>query len=300
MKKVFRAKSTFEQWRILQAVVDAGSYAKAASLLNKSQSSLNHAVAKLQNQLGIQLLEVVGRNTQLTKAGEVMLRRSRKILGEVENLEILADTLDKGWEGEITIACEILYPKRDLHQILKTFLPDSRGSRMNIRTEVISGSEESIANKTADIVISNLVPKGYFGNTIISVNLIPVCGTCNIEFPKHLLSIDNLAEYLQIVIRDTGIAKNEMGWLKAEQRWTIDNFYEAIEILQTGVGFCWLPEHLAQKHIGSGELRKINIKGFTGRTAPLHLVIPDRDNQGPASKFLEQLFYQHHDIKYND
>ncbi|EDP99496.1 transcriptional regulator, LysR family protein [Shewanella benthica KT99] len=48
-----RAKSTLEQWRILQAVVDFGGDAQAAAVLNKSQSSLNHAVAKLQSQLGI-------------------------------------------------------------------------------------------------------------------------------------------------------------------------------------------------------------------------------------------------------
>ena len=72
-----RAKSTLEQWRILQAVVDHGGYAQAAEQLNKSQSSLNHAVAKLQHQLGIQLLEVKGRKAYLTEQGEVLLRRSR-------------------------------------------------------------------------------------------------------------------------------------------------------------------------------------------------------------------------------
>ena len=42
---MFRPKSTFEQWRIFQAVVDCGGYAQAAEALNKSQSSLNHAAA---------------------------------------------------------------------------------------------------------------------------------------------------------------------------------------------------------------------------------------------------------------
>jgi DNA-binding transcriptional LysR family regulator len=53
---MFRPKSTFEQWRIFQAV-DCGGYAQAAEALNKSQSSLNHAVAKLQQSLGVALLE---------------------------------------------------------------------------------------------------------------------------------------------------------------------------------------------------------------------------------------------------
>ncbi|MCP3291660.1 helix-turn-helix domain-containing protein, partial [Aeromonas hydrophila] len=66
---MFRPKSTFEQWRIFQAVVDCGGYAQAAEALNKSQSSLNHAVAKLQQSLGVALLEVRGRKAVLTPAG---------------------------------------------------------------------------------------------------------------------------------------------------------------------------------------------------------------------------------------
>lgn len=108
----YRPKSTLEQWRILQAVVDAGGYTQAAERLNKSQSSLNHAVSKLQSQLGVELLEVIGRKAQLTAAGEVMLRRSRILTQQIEDLELLADNLDKGWEPEIRIATELAYPDR--------------------------------------------------------------------------------------------------------------------------------------------------------------------------------------------
>lgn len=41
---MFRPKSTLEQWRIFQAVVEYGGYAQAAEKLNKSQSSLNHVL----------------------------------------------------------------------------------------------------------------------------------------------------------------------------------------------------------------------------------------------------------------
>jgi transcriptional regulator, LysR family len=56
----FVQKDTLEQWRIFQAVVEQGGYAQAAEKLNKSQSSLNHAIAKLQQTLGVALLEVRG------------------------------------------------------------------------------------------------------------------------------------------------------------------------------------------------------------------------------------------------
>ena len=89
---MFRPKSTFEQWRIFQAVVDCGGYAQAAEALNKSQSSLNHAVAKLQQSLGLALLEVRGRKAVLTPAGEIFLKRARQLSQQVEELENLANT----------------------------------------------------------------------------------------------------------------------------------------------------------------------------------------------------------------
>jgi len=41
-------KVTLEQWRALLAVIDAGGYAKAAELLNKSQSAVSYAISQLE------------------------------------------------------------------------------------------------------------------------------------------------------------------------------------------------------------------------------------------------------------
>ena len=95
---MYRPKTTIEQWRLLQAVVDHGGYARAAAYLNKSQSSLNNAVAKLQTLLGIQLLEVRGRKAFLTEAAEVMLSCSRELTDSVQNLEELAGNIFQHWE----------------------------------------------------------------------------------------------------------------------------------------------------------------------------------------------------------
>ena len=70
------ARTTLEQWRMFQAVVEHGGFAQAAEAVHKSQSSINHAVHKLQEQIGLPLLEVVGRKAQLTDAGRLMLRRA--------------------------------------------------------------------------------------------------------------------------------------------------------------------------------------------------------------------------------
>ena len=54
-------KITLEQWASLVAVVDEGSYAKAADLLNKSQSTVSYAISRVEEQLGGQVLKISGR-----------------------------------------------------------------------------------------------------------------------------------------------------------------------------------------------------------------------------------------------
>ncbi|MFN3901113.1 MAG: LysR family transcriptional regulator [Alishewanella aestuarii] len=291
----FRPKSTLEQWRILQAVVDAGGYAQAAELLNKSQSSLNHAVAKLQSQLGVELLEVIGRKAQLTAAGEVMLRRSRILTQQIEDLELLADNLDKGWEPEIRIATELAYPKQFLYQALQAFYPLSRGSRVQIIDTVLTGTSEIITQKKADLVITGVVPKGYLSEPLYVTRFIPVVGSQHPLAAIESLDQNELSQQLQIVIRDTAVKPQEhMGWLKAEQRWTVDNFYEAVEILQLGLGFCWLPDFVAQPQLDTGQLCRLPLKQSTERLVPMSLLAPQEETLGPGSRQLRQLLLAAH------
>lgn len=291
----FRPKSTLEQWRILQAVVDAGGYAQAAELLNKSQSSLNHAVAKLQSQLGVELLEVIGRKAQLTAAGEVMLRRSRILTQQIEDLELLADNLDKGWEPEIRIATELAYPKQFLYQALQAFYPLSRGSRVQLIDTVLTGTSEIITQKKADLVITGVVPKGYLSEPLYVTRFIPVVGSQHPLAAIESLDQNELSQQLQIVIRDTAVKPQEhMGWLKAEQRWTVDNFYEAVEILQLGLGFCWLPDFVAQPQLNTGQLCRLPLKQSTERLVPMSLLAPQEETLGPGSRQLRQLLLAAH------
>lgn len=288
----YRPKSTLEQWRILQAVVDAGGYAQAAERLNKSQSSLNHAVAKLQSQLGIELLQVIGRKAFLTPAGEVMLRRSRLLTQEIEDLELLAANMDMGWEPEIRIAVEMIYPKQRLYQALAAFLPQSRGSRIQILDTVITGTSEAISEHKADLVIAatNSIPRGYLSEPFGHVTMIPVCHANHPLAHVSTVSAQELSQHLQLVIRDTGSKPQEnLGWLKAEQRWTLSQFHDAIDILLSGIGFCWLPDHMVQSYIAQQQLVQIPLQQSSARVIQLGLLAPKEDKLGPGGRQLRQL-----------
>ncbi|MCY7294189.1 LysR family transcriptional regulator [Alteromonas sp. a30] len=288
---MYRQKTTLEQWRILQAVVDCGGYAHAAKTLNKSQSSLNHAVAKLQGQLNVQLLEVKGRKAFLTKAGEVMLRRSRLLSQSAQELEELANNINQGWEPEIIIAADLAFPRPVLLPILKHFQPLCRGSRITLLDTVLSGSEEAVKDKSADIVITNEVPRGFLHEPLIEVNFVAV------THPQHPLTqlpspIDpqELQQHVQVVIRDSGQnPHDDRGWLRAEQRWTVSQFHSAVDILLEGIGFCWLPQHHVERYIEMKQLVTLNVKGSSFKRVTLSLVNPNSEQMGPGTQMLTEM-----------
>src|SRR5882672_5277607 len=101
---------TLDQWSALAAVVEAGGYAKAAEKLHKSQSSVTYAVQQVQSQLGIKAFRIEGRKAVLTPTGELLYRRARYLLDEATGLEQAAKKLSAGWEAEIHLAVETIFP----------------------------------------------------------------------------------------------------------------------------------------------------------------------------------------------
>lgn len=298
---LYRPKSTIEQWRILQAVVDFGGYAQAGEALNKSQSSLNHAVAKLQHTLGVQLLQVRGRKAYLTKEGEVMLRRSRLLTQNVEELEQVAENITSGWESEIVVATETIYPKDKLYNALEQFYPQARGTRVRIEDEVLTGTKERIIDHSADLVfVGGEVPKGFPGTSLESVGFSAYCGVnhplaerAGTDIP---LDIEELTHELQIVISDTSQSPQEsQGWLKAEQRWTVSTFHQAIDILRRGTGFCWIPRHIVASSNAGDELVELNLSALRNREVLINLVVPRPNQLGPGATLLRDLILQQYD-----
>src|SRR5580698_6250012 len=122
---------SLEQWRSLLAVVDAGGYAQAAAVLHKSQSAVTYAVQKMESLLGVKIFEVIGRKARLTATGQVLYRRAKALLEEAGTLESAAGSLAAGWEPEIKLAVEIVFPTWLLLEALSRFArerPDTASS----------------------------------------------------------------------------------------------------------------------------------------------------------------------------
>lgn len=76
---------TLHQLRIFLAVAKLKSYTKAAEELGMSQPDISIHVRHLQDELGINLFEIVGKKTYLTQAGEVLEEKASAVFAQLQN-----------------------------------------------------------------------------------------------------------------------------------------------------------------------------------------------------------------------
>ena len=279
------SRVTLSQWQMLAAVVDHGGFVRASEAVHKSPSTLNHAVHKLEEQLGVKVLEPVGRQVRLTEAGELLLRRARQLIESAEALEEVAESLAAGLEAEIVLAIDQLFPPDALAHALDAFSSRYPGVRVQLHETVLNGGIEMLYDGRADLVASGLAAQGFLGEPLVTVRFIAVAHP---DHPLHRLGrpldLRDLKQHRQLVVRDSAQRQSmDAGWLKAEQRWTLSHLDTSVDMLERGLGFAWVPETRIQQSLERGTLVPLPLSAGGIREVPMQLIYRDRDRAGPAA-----------------
>ena len=282
---------SLEQWRALVAVVEAGGYAQAAERLDKSQSAVTYAVQKLESVLGVKAFEIRGRRAVLTPTGQLLYRRAQSLLEDAESIERAARTLAAGWEAEIRLAVEIIFPTFVLLDALARFGAEAPSTRIELFESVLGGTQEALLERRVDLAISPQVPPGFHAQSLMRLRFVPV------THPEHPLqrlgrpvSMRDLRQHRQIVVRDTGSVRQPGAlMLDAKQRWTVGHMATSILAVRSGHGFAWFPEDKIRLELDDGSLARLPIDEGGDRYAELYLVHGDVEGAGPGTRRLAQL-----------
>jgi DNA-binding transcriptional LysR family regulator len=90
--------------RLLDAVVRAGSMARAAAQLNLTQPAVSKAVSELENTLGVRLLDRSRQGIEPTPHGRALLRRGAAIFDELRQGVSELESLSDPTAGEVRVA----------------------------------------------------------------------------------------------------------------------------------------------------------------------------------------------------
>jgi DNA-binding transcriptional LysR family regulator len=285
-------KITLEQWEALVAVVDAGSYAKAAERLHKSQSSVTYLVQKLESLLGVKAFEIRGRKAALTPSGELLYRRAKVLLDEAGSLETAAKSASAGWEAEIRIAAEIVFPAWLLLKCFAKLNEESAHTRIDYIESVIAGTNEALLGGRADLAITASVPQAFSGALLMPLRMILVAHPEPLHKLARTITLRDLRAHRQLVVRETGTLRPTKTMVEAAQRWTVSHMSTAIFAASMGFGYGWYPEERIRNELHQGSLKPLPLREGSERIGQLYLVFADRDSAGAGTLRLAEIIHE--------
>ena len=141
--------------RTIRAIHQAGGLARAAEMLNMTQSALSHQVAGLEGQAGMELFVRRSKPMKLSSAGIRMLRAADRILPEIDAMEDEFRNLRSGKIGRLHIAIECHACFDWLFPVLELFRHAWPEIDVDIRAGLAFDALPALNREEVDLVISS-------------------------------------------------------------------------------------------------------------------------------------------------
>jgi len=111
----------FEEMRVFTAVVEAGSFVKAAEALRMSKAGVSRHLTELETRLGARLLHRTTRRQSLTEEGQLFYERCKMLLAEVEDAETEVNSRSGEVGGLLRVNAPLTFGVRHLAPLWGVF-----------------------------------------------------------------------------------------------------------------------------------------------------------------------------------
>lgn len=145
----------FRHLKTIRAIHQAGGLARAADVLNITQSALSHQIKGLEDQAGVELFVRRSKPLKLSAAGQRLLRLAEKVLPEIEALEGEFAGLREGSSGRMHIAIECHACFEWLFPVLERFRKTWADVDVDIRPGLAFDALPALQKEEVDLVVSS-------------------------------------------------------------------------------------------------------------------------------------------------
>ncbi|EEW26343.1 LysR family transcriptional regulator [Rhodobacter ferrooxidans] len=186
--------------RTIRAIQQAGGLARAADMLNMTQSALSHQVKGLEDQAGIELFARRSKPLKLSAAGQRMLRLAERILPEIDALEDEFRALRSGKTGRLHIAIECHACFDWLFPVLEQFRHAWPEVDVDIRAGLAFEALPALMREEVDLVISSdpVRLEGVIFNPLFDYQPTFVAAASNPLAAKPMIEAEDFREQMLI------------------------------------------------------------------------------------------------------
>lgn len=289
---------TLHDLQCFDAVLRAGGFQAAAALLHRSHPSVFAAVAKLEKQLDLPLLDRSGYRVAPTAAGRSFHRRAQTLLRELDSLRTHAAQLAMGEESELRVVIGDLCPLQQTLGLLSRFFATCPATRLHLHFEAVSGPRERLLDGDADLVLHHVDrtdPRVEWFD-LCRLTIVPVVAPGFLPFAaSRSIRPESLRDLTQCVIRDTARHSPASNYFIVEgaPQCTVADQSMKKEMILQGMGWGHLPRYLIERELRDGRLLSIAGRHLRGKTEELAVARRSDRPQGPVANRLWCYLQEH-------
>lgn len=281
--------------RVFVRVMDRGNFSSAASDLGITPSAVSKLISRLEDRLGVRLLERSTRRLALTPEGETFLARARRIVADIEEAEAEVARVRGAPRGKLRINSGTAFGLHQLAPALADFL--ARYPEIDIDLSITDRLVDLIDEQSDLAVRSGHIPEGPFVHRKIADLQRVICAAPSYleKRGKPQIATD-LKGHDCVLVAGPGLnrwpfkTRSGIEVVEVRPRVTTDDAEAAVRLAVEGAGIVRLSDVIVGGRLRKGELVALLTDVHHSEPYPLAAIYPAGRHRLPrVAVFLEFL-----------
>jgi len=272
---------------VFVAVVDAGSFTRAAERLNLSRPVVSKYVSRLEDHLGVRLLNRTTRRLSLTEAGRIFHARSRRGLDDIAEAQAEISSLQEHPRGVLRINVPMSFGILHIAPLLPAFMqqyPDVR-VEMDLNDRKLDVIDEGF---DVSVRIGDLPDSSLIARRLAPCRHVIVAAPAYVEArgmprkPEELRTHDIISYSLQQSAQNWHFLNpaGQAVQVPADGRLQVNNSLALREALLGGLGIARTPTFLVGDDLRQGRLTRL-LADHQSPEVSVFVVYPQRRHLSP-------------------
>lgn len=285
-------------------VSQAQSFTRAAKRLGVPKSNISRAIRRLENRLGVRLVERTTRKVTLTEVGEVYLSRCQRMMEEAEQADLAVGALQDKPRGTLRVGAPVPFARSILGPTMGEFL--SLYPELRLHLQLLNG-DESPRVGTFDVVVKagTLEDSGLLVKPLMQIRLGAYASPAYLlnqklpETPADLLPLSCITTTCDTFGEPGNLTTwrlrkgMELKEVKVNARVSVPDPTINHQLALAGAGIALLAQSVVQADVEQGRLIRV-LPEWEPAPVELHALYPSRLDSSPKVRaflnFLRERF----------
>ncbi len=287
--------------RMFIAVMEAESFIGASQKLGTSATQASKLVSRLEDELGVRLLNRTTRSVSPTEAGQAYYERLRPLLEELDTLDLDVRNISQKPRGRLRMTAPLTFGVLELAPALNSFATRYPDIELDVS---FSDRVANLVDEGFDVAVRVGRPRdsSLMMRKLLEVRIVVVASPSYLEKHPEPMGPTDLSEHACII--DTnflepnkwpfrGDSEEGTQFVAVSGRIRYSNGEACLGAAEAGLGLACVPEFLAKDFIRSGRVVRL-LRDFETDPYDVHVLYPHKLHLAVKVRLLVEFLVEHY------